>query len=129
MDLSPSTVEFQPVDTKGWLGSKHGTDCTRTITPDLAGGGFTADYRVNDGTRQFIKSGTPVVKLANDLYGVAPAGTKADGHLFENVLVKATSEAAGAALQWHGVVITAQVPAPAITPFAAADGATHILYV
>lgn len=129
MDLSPTTVEFQPVDTKGWLASKHGTDCTRSITLDLINGGVTADYRVQDGTRQFIKSGTPLVRLPSGLYGVAAAGTKAEGHLFENVLAKTASKAVGAALQWHGVVNTDEVPAPAATPFTAADGATHILYL
>lgn len=123
MDLSPTTTVVELTRDKTWLGSAHGTDCTRTITLDIAGGTF-ATVLEEGGT--IVPSGTPVVKGAGETYDLATgAGVVADGHLFEDVKVNADTTNAGGALLWHGVVVDAQVPGT----FVDANRAKHILYV
>jgi hypothetical protein len=131
MDLSPRTTTSGHNDEKQWLGSKHGTDATRTITLDITNGGFEAgDLVVGDAVGfSYIRSGVPLKKhAATGLYRRNTTTAACDGHLFESVRIKVGDGAttkAGAALHWHGVVVDAQVPGT----FVDADRAPHILYV
>jgi len=135
MDLSPKTTVTQHADEKLWLGSKHGTDCTETITLDITNGGFqTSDFVAGGDGYSYLKSGIPLKKHAGTgLYrrvvGTAGSEEKADGHLFESVRVKTGTGAttkAGASLLWHGKVVIAKVPTPFVT---ANQAAAHIRYV
>lgn len=127
MDLSPHTTTRTETRDKRWLGSQHGTDCTETITLDIAGGTFAA-VRVADGKGGFvIPSGTPLNEGADGLYDRASGADVAEGHLFEDVLIAADTTAAGGALFWHGKVVQANLPAG--SGFADANRAPHIRYV
>jgi hypothetical protein len=128
MDLSPTTTTVTQQRDKLWLGSQHGTDCTESITLDIAGGTFAA-VRVADGRGGFvIPTGTPVVKGADGLYDLAADDlVAADGHVFEDVLISADSVHAGAALFWHGKVVQAELPAG--SGFVDANRAPFIRYV
>lgn len=157
MDLSPTITETSYADDRRWEGSKHGKDCTRSVTLDVkkfddVGLVFTDQAgvkRVKSGTA-IRKSGTlyvPVDELTvvvganNDTWA---QNATCNGHLEETVIVKSVADGAHAAgsLRWHGVVVTAQIPRPletnAGTPakfdtdsaaFDTAKGAKHVLYV
>lgn len=153
MDLSPTITEVSHVDDRRWEASKHGKDCTRSITLDVPA--FEAQGLVLTdaaGVKRIV-SGTPVRKTGNlhvPVYtGTVVAGADndtwvqnatCDGHLEETVIVKsvAVGAKAGASLRWHGVVNAAQVPRPLESSgkfdtdapaFDVAKGAKHILYV
>lgn len=110
MDLQPTTTTFG-VDDPGWLGSKHGTDCTRSIVLDMAS--FDAEDHYPDG---YVKSGIALAKhTGTGRYvpyvngGANGTGTFA-GHLYGLTKAKATGKV-GAALYWHGAVVEANLPA------------------
>lgn len=128
MDLSPHTTTVQPVDEKRWLGSTHGTDCTSTITLDVDGGSFD-DLIVDGGNGYgYIPSGTAVDE-DGDLYVLNEGGSACSGHLVESVRVKLgadSTETAGAALLWHGVVNAELVPGGTFD--ASTDAAAFIRY-
>lgn len=125
MDLTPTTTVSQPVDDKQWLGSLHGTDCTRSITLDVATFASVKTAAQN-GLRATIPSGVPLKKVGNK-YALATGADVAVGHLYETVLLNPTSTAAGGALLWHGVVVAARVPGTFVPANQVASGA--ILYV
>jgi hypothetical protein len=110
MDLQPTTTTFA-VDNPGWLGSKHGTDCTRSIVLDMAG--FDAEDHYPDG---YVKSGISVAKKTDNgryvpyVEGEANGVGDFAGHLYGLTKAKATGKV-GAALLWHGVVVEANLPA------------------
>lgn len=107
MDLSPTTTTRTVDRDKLWLASQHGTDSTDSCTLDIAGGTFAAVLQ-EGGT--VVPSGTPIVKGGDGLYDRATGAAVADGHLFEDVIIKPTTTRAGGALHWHGEVVQAQVP-------------------
>lgn len=124
MDLSPTTTTTSPVRDKTWLASSHGTDCTDTVTLDIAGGTFAA-VLAEGGT--VVPSGTPLNRGADGLYDRASGADVAEGHLFEDVIIRAGSTRAGGALLWHGEVVQAELPAG--SGFVDANRAPHIRYV
>lgn len=111
MDLALSTTTYAQ-DDKSWLGSKHGTDCTRSIKLDRSA--FTQNTHYPDG---YVRSGTPLGKItASGMYGpynnAASDGTEVlAGFLYAPVAFKAgnTSDPGGA-LFWHGVVDESKLP-------------------
>jgi hypothetical protein len=128
MDLSPSTTTTTVVREKTWLGSQHGTDCPQTITIDVGGGTFAAVMIASTRPGEsIIPSGTAVNELPSGLYARASGADVAEGHLFEDVVVKTGSTAAGASLFWHGVVVQAKLPAG--SGFVNANRAPFIKYV
>lgn len=135
MDLSPRKTQSAPVDEKLWLASKHGTDCTDTITLDLAGGTFDAILVPGGDGFSYVPSGTAVIRGGDGLYDRVDADDVATGHLFESVRVLRDGSGdatvrAGAALLWHGEVVQARVPATTAGAFGNANrAAAHIRYV
>ncbi|HEX8632234.1 MAG TPA: head decoration protein [Catenuloplanes sp.] len=114
MDLTVRTVSYQSED-RAWLGSAHGTDCTESIT--ITPRAFTRAKHFPNG---FIPSGMPVALITTgddkDLYGpYDPAKTNGQqtlaGHLFSSVTVTTGGPNVGAALHWHGAIVTARLPA------------------
>lgn len=124
MDLSPTTTTRTVTRDKRWLASSHGTDATDTITLDIAGGTFAAVLQ-EGGT--VVPSGTALNRGADGLYDRASGADVAEGHLYEDVVIKAGTTAAGGALLWHGEVVQAQLPAG--SGFVDANRAPHIRYV
>lgn len=124
MDLSPTTTTTTVTRDKLWLASQHGCDSTDSITLDIAGGTFAAVLQ-EGGT--VIPSGTPLNKGGDGFYDRASGADVAEGHLFEDVIIKAGTTKAGAALLWHGEVVQAKLPAG--SGFVDANRAPHIRYV
>lgn len=153
MDLSPTITETSYADDRAWEASKHGKDCTRPITLDVAAFEAQGLVLTDDAGVKRVASGTPVRKVGNlhvPVYtGTVVAGADndtwaqnatCDGHLEETVIVKSVAAGAhaGASLRWHGVVVTTKVPRPLESSgkfdtdapvFDATKGAKHILYV
>lgn len=129
MDLSPNITTTSPVRDKTWLGSQHGTDCTRSITLDIAGGTFAAVIVAGaaGSGQSIIPSGTALNKDAGGLYDRASGVDVAEGHLFEDVVFNTASAKAGGSLLWHGVVVQAKLPAG--SGFVDANRAPFTLYV
>lgn len=126
MDLSPTTTTTAVARQKLWLGSSHGTDSTDSVTLDLAGGSFAA-VRIDNGNGTYtIPSGTAIVK-SGTTYDRASGAAVADGHLYEDVIVRASTVNAGGAMLWHGEVVQAQLPTG--SGFVDANRAKHIRYV
>lgn len=149
MDLTPSITSVSYSDDRRWEASDHGRDCTRSITLDVPAFEAAGLVLTDQAGVKRIVSGTPIrksgTKYAPVYTGTVVAGAdndtwaqaNADGHLQETVIVRG-GDTAGAALRWHGVVNTAQVPrplkssgkfdtdAPAFDP---AKGSKHTLYV
>jgi hypothetical protein len=153
MDLQPKTTEVSFADDRRWEASTHGDDCTRSITLDVPAFDAQGLVITDQAGVKRIASGTPVRKNGTQYVpvytGTVVAGADndtwaqnaaCDGHLQETVFVRNTGagSTAGAALRWHGVVVTAQVPRPLESSgkfdtdapaFDATKGAKHILYV
>lgn len=131
MDLTPRTTTTTPVRDKTWLGSKHGTDATQTITLDIAGGTFAAVAVAGaaGSNTMVIPSGTAVNELGTGagFFARASGADVAEGHIFEDVVYNVGSATAGAALLWHGVVVQAKLPAG--SGFVNANRAPQIKYV
>lgn len=153
MDLSPTITEVSYADDRRWEASKHGKDCTSSITLDVAAFEAQGLVLTDQAGVKRIPSGTPVRKngtvyipvytgtvvagAANDTWAQNAA---CDGHLEETVLVKAVSAGAhaGASLRWHGVVAATKVPRPLASSgkfdtdapaFDTSKGAKQIRYV
>lgn len=119
---------FQAGD-MSWLDSDHGINNARTELLDVS------TFTVTDG---FIKSGTPVAKVAGVLVpydsteGVTTNAGVLHGHILTDQQVVGTADFAVAVLK-HGRVVAAKVPAGAnafTAPVAAAKRAnTTIDYV
>ena len=124
MDLSPTRTTVSKTKIP-WRADDHGVDSLESITLDITNGGF--GFTTAGGT---IPEGTPIKKhTASGFYRrvVTTSGSeeKADGHLFEDVVVKPGSTKVGGSLFWHGKVIDANVPGT----FVDANRADHIRYV
>lgn len=123
MDLSPKRTTVSKVKVP-WRADDHGTDTLETIELDITNGGF--GFTTAGGT---IPEGTPIKRHSSGRYRrvVTTSGSEeaADGHLYEDVVVKPGSTKVGGSLFWHGRVVNANVP----TPFPAASQAKHIRYV
>jgi hypothetical protein len=110
MDLSVRTTQDLVAD-HSWLGSRHGTEATRTVTLDIAK--FTANLHYPNG---FIPDGVVLGKVtAGGKYGpyddAAVDGRQtAVGILFSPVKVPPVATVAGAALFVHGQVVEAKLP-------------------
>ncbi|MEU4218133.1 head decoration protein [Actinoplanes sp. NPDC026623] len=113
MDISVRTISYL-VEDRAWLGSAHGTDCTESIT--VAVSEFTRATHYPNGA---IPSGMPVALITSGdktgLYGpYDPAKTNGQqhlaGHLFSSIRVDGGANV-GAALLWHGSIVTARLPA------------------
>lgn len=126
MDLSPTTTTTAVARQKLWLASAHGTDSTDTVTLDIAGGSFAAVLVDNGNGTSTVPSGTAIVKSGNT-YDRASGAAVADGHLYEDVIVRSTTTNAGGAMLWHGEVVQAQLPAG--SGFVDANRAPHVRYV
>lgn len=121
MDLTPTRTTKSTVVDKLWLASDHGKDTPQTITLDVTNGGF--GFTTAGGT---IKSGTPVkLHAASKLYRRVGAEEVADGHVYEDVVVKPGTTKVGGSLFWHGLVVAAKVPGT----FVAGNQSPHIRYV
>lgn len=126
MDLSPTTTTTAVARQKLWLASAHGTDSPQTVTLDIAGGSFAA-VRIDNGNGTYtIPSGTAIVR-SGTTYDRASGAAVADGHLYEDVIYRNGSAAAGGAMLWHCEVVQAKLPAG--SGFVDANRARLVRYV
>ncbi|MFE5483009.1 head decoration protein [Streptomyces sp. NPDC056527] len=117
--LQPITTQRSVTANSEWLGGRHGTDDTDTITLDITKFTSGAHYVPSTDTSQpynLFKSGVPVGKItASGLYGPFDKAA-ADGRAGLAGLVVAETLFAPAAtkvpvaLLWHGTVRAAKVP-------------------
>lgn len=115
MDIALEQVGSWQAENREWLGSRHGTDVTQTIT--LATSTFTAGTHFPNG---FVPSGTVLGKITSvgatqNMYGpyddAASDGRQvAAGFLFTSVKMRTSGPNVGAAIHWHGVVIASKLP-------------------
>jgi hypothetical protein len=109
--IQPTQTVNQSVASNEWLASRHGTDAVDTITLDLttftAGTHYVAS--ATTGKNPFIPAGTPVKKNGAVYNPSANVDTTADGYLYKDVEFVTGQTKAGAALLWHGEVVTAKL--------------------
>lgn len=123
MDISLQPTETWTAENRSWVGSRHGTDVTQTIT--LKNSLFTANTHYPDG---YVPSGIVLGRVtASGLYGpyddaAGDGRAVAVGFLYSNVKMLASGADVGAALHWHGVVIAAKLPFSSGTGFLDAAG-------
>ncbi|MER5741333.1 head decoration protein [Streptomyces sp. NPDC002262] len=117
--LQPITTQRSVTATIEWLGSRHGTDDTDTITLDITRFTSGTHYVPSTDTSQpysLFKSGVPVGKItASGLYGpfdeTATDGRQVlAGFVVAETLFAPTATKVPAALLWHGTVRAAKVP-------------------
>lgn len=125
MDLTQVQVENFVLDDPAWLGSKHGTDSTRSIILDAAL--FVSGTHYPDG---YLKAGVLLAKVtATGRYGPYAsdgAGGLAtpEGFLYSRVKIVSGSATPAGALLWHGAVVTSKLPhGTGATAGAGVDGA------
>lgn len=111
MDLNLVQVEDYSLVTTGWLGSKHGTDSTRTIKLNLAT--FTGATHFPNG---WVLDGITLGKItATGLYGpyesdAVDGRQNVVGFLYATVKAHSASATPLAALLHHGTVVVAKAP-------------------
>ncbi|WP_328403935.1 head decoration protein [Streptomyces sp. NBC_00390] len=117
--LQPITTQLNVTANIEWLGGRHGTDDTDTITLDIAKFTTGIHYTPSTDSRQpysLFKSGVPVGKItASGLYGpfdkAATDGRQVlAGFVMAETLFAPTATKIPAALLWHGIVRVAKVP-------------------
>jgi hypothetical protein len=110
VDITVS-VDTYEVEDRSWLGSRDGTEFTRTITLDL-----TKFVLATHFPKGYIPSGMTLGKVtATGLYGpydnaAADGREVAEGFLFNTTKVKTGVTKAGAPLHWRGVIRTNRLP-------------------
>lgn len=126
MDLTPTTTTYG-TDSKRWLGAEHGTNECESITldPALMLAAF-ADGEIPSGVVLGRVTATGRYGPYSDAAG--DGRQTARGHLFDTVKVT-TGHNTGAALYWHGRVITAFLPTGHGLDAAAQVELAHIRYV
>ena len=107
MHLKLKTETFGQ-DNHVWLKSAEGTERAQSITLDIS------TFAAGDYADGYLKSGWTLRKLASGLYGKRSDGDTEGiaGHLLMSVAVPAGVTKVGAALHWHGAVVTSKVPNP-----------------
>lgn len=117
--LQPITTQRSVTANIEWLGGRHGTDDTDTITLDITRFTSGVHYTPSTDTAQpysLFKSGVPVGKItASGLYGpfdkAATDGRQVlAGFVVAETLFAPTATKVPAALLWHGTVRAAKVP-------------------
>lgn len=112
MDISLQPTESYQAENRSWLGSRHGTDVTQSITLDTST--FTANTHYPNG---YVPSGTVLGRItATGLYGPYDNGASdgrevAVGFLYSNTKMLSGGKDVGAPLHWHGMVLAAKLPA------------------
>ncbi|MFE4305681.1 head decoration protein [Streptomyces sp. NPDC056891] len=117
--LQPITTQRSVTANIEWLGGRHGTDDTDTITLDISRFTSGTHYVPSTDTSQpysLFKSGVPVGKItASGLYGpfdkaAADGRQILAGFVLAETLFAPTATKVPAALLWHGTVRAAKVP-------------------
>ncbi|XUM00255.1 head decoration protein [Streptomyces venezuelae ATCC 10712] len=135
--LQPITTQRSVTANIEWLGGRHGTDDTDTITLDITRFTSGTHYVLSTDTSQpysLFKSGVPVGKItASGLYGpfdkAATDGRQVlAGFVVAETLFAPTATRVPVALLWHGTVRAAKVPG-GFTPADVAATTALIRYV
>ncbi|MER6131882.1 head decoration protein [Streptomyces sp. NPDC001815] len=117
--LQPITTQHSVTANIEWLGGRHGTDDTDTITLDISKFTSGTHYTPSTVTGQpysLFKSGVPVGKItASGLYGpfdkAATDGRQVlAGFVVAETLFAPTAPKVPIAMLWHGTVRAAKVP-------------------
>ncbi|RSS57524.1 head decoration protein [Streptomyces sp. WAC01280] len=117
--LQPITTQRSVTANTEWLGGRHGTDDTDTITLDIARFTTSTHYVPSTDTSQpysLFRSGVPVGKItASGLCGpfdkaVADGRQVLAGFVLAETLFVPTMTKVPVALLWHGTVRAAKVP-------------------
>ncbi|HEX6969117.1 MAG TPA: head decoration protein [Micromonosporaceae bacterium] len=116
MDISVRKTEYT-VEDRSWLGSRDGTEFTRSVTLDVSAFDQATHY-----PNGYIPSGTVLGRItATGLYGpynnaLNNGQEVAEGFLFNSTQVRAGGPDVGAPLQWRGVIRTSRLPIQSTAP-------------